>query len=266
MSRLPLPLPPPQHPYRWICAAVAACAAFNAAIGAIPLKSEAAYFAKLGVYAGEYITVAIWCSWGSASHLFRLGTGALVGVVWMTASALGFFVQFPDRFGQYSGDRQKMLTLVPLALTITMLPLYVLRSWRWRLQLSPPVSLWSSLAVWLMLAAISAAMIGCFLGVRSGGDNLILTVLVGVVLGAYALLVAPSLTLAFLGKQFQVRWLFVAVTLVLVLGIALASRFAVPGPGAAPTYLYRPAFLFSLSLIAPVLIAFLIWRVAGMRY
>jgi hypothetical protein len=163
----------------------------------------------------------------------------------MTASALGFVIQFPDRFGQYSGDLQVMLTVVPLALTITMLPLYVLRSWRWRLQLSPPVSLWSSLTVWLMLAAISAAMIGCFLGVRSGGDNLILTARVRVVLGAYALLVAPSLTLAFLSKQFQVRWLFVAFTLVSVLGIALASRFPVPGAGAAPTYLYHPAFLLA---------------------
>jgi hypothetical protein len=45
-----------------MCAAIAACAAFNAALGAIHLKGEAAYFAKLGVYAGEYITLAIWCS------------------------------------------------------------------------------------------------------------------------------------------------------------------------------------------------------------
>lgn len=266
MNRLPLPLPPPQRPYRWICAGVAACAAFNAAIGAIPLKGEAAYFAKLGIYAGEYITLAIWCSLGSASHLFRLSTGALVGVVWITAGLLGLFIQFPDRFGQYSGDLRRMLTVAPLALTITMLPLYVLRSWRWGLQLSPPVSLWSSLTVWLMLAATSAAMIGCFVGVRQGGDNLIVTALVGKVLGAYALLVAPSLTLAFLGKQLQVRWVFAAFTLVSALGIALASRSAVPGPGAAPTYLYGPALLFSLSLIAPVLIAFLTWRLAGMRY
>jgi len=245
---------------------VAAGTLVNVLLGALDAPLHIREDVKWGVYAAEYMTLVIWCSWGTGSQVFRLIAGIVVGALWMPASWIGYWIASPDRMGHYTHEMQQMLTVVPPAFVISMVPLCVMRWCGWRF-FSPqsPVPRASPLA-WIILVAFVIGMLACFSVDRWAADDLVLSRTVGLLLGAVVAIVAPCFTLAFLGTQLKVQWILLALILVPVPGLGFASQFAMPGPGANAVFAYGPALVASLSSMVPVTIAFWVLRIAGLRY
>lgn len=247
-------------------AAVAAGTLVHVLLGAWDAPSDTTSAVKWGMYAGGYMLLVIWCSWGTGSQSIRLIAGIVVGGLWMPASWIGFWIASPDRIGQYTHEMQQMLTVVPPAFMISMLPLCVMRWCGWRFCSSPSSAFGRSPLAWVTLAAVAVGMLACFSADRWAADDLVLSCVVGLLLGAVVAIVAPFLALALLGPHLKVQWMLIALILVSVPGVIFASHFAIPGPGANAVYAYGPALVASIASMVPVTLAFWIWRLAGLRY
>jgi len=159
-----------------------------------------------------------------------------------------------------------MLTVVPPAFAISMVPLYVMRWCGWRFfSTQSPAPRLSPLA-WILLVAFAVGVLACFSVDRWAADDLALSHTIGLSLSAVVAVVAPSFTLAFLGTQLKVQWILLALILVPVQGLGIATRFGMPGPGGTAVHAYSGALVASLASMVPVTIAFWVLRIAGLRY
>ena len=245
----------------WICIVV--CAVANCVLAALHPTSFL-YEVRYATYASECLILAIWGAWGLGSHVSRLNAVAWVGILWMASTWVEYAISRPRDLITYH-PWLEMLTVAPLAFAITVAPLVIMRTWDWRFYHSAAfVRRCPSLQKWL-LAALAAATATAMLRARVIRDDLLTSVLVGGVLGPVALILAITLSLAFLARRVNLWWLLATTVLVPLPGLALASVFTLPGPGAGPVYYYVPAVLLSLMAMLPVVIAFVVWRIAGIR-
>jgi len=249
-------------PHHVLWAVIPVGVAFNIAFGAFAPRF-APEFVKLGVYAGEFLALAIWGSWGPGPHATRFCAATVTGGVWMLASWTAWFV-FQMHDGVYGRELEQMLTLVPPAFAISTLPMWFMRVFGWRFHW--PCSVLptkSPLFFRFLVAVLPAVWFRLSVGLIRQED-LFWFPIVGLMLGAIALFVAPCLSLALLGKELKLWWLVPGLVLAPAPGLVLASRFPVPSGGGS-AYLYDYAFVGCVTALVIMMLAFMFWRWIGIR-
>jgi hypothetical protein len=258
----------PNAASRWVpwSAALAAVAIVNMALGSLAYTSDLVWSLKWGLYAGEYLLLAIWGSWGIGGHLRRITTIAWIGIIWMLASWIGFGIANPQHVFSYTHEMQQMFTVVPLAFAISTFPLWIMRIGNWRFHGTPVLAHHASSLDGSAIAVFAVVTFFCFHADRYVSDDLFLSAIIGPLLGAVALGLAPLLSLAFLGNRVNVCWSLPALILATVPGLAFASVFAMPGPGAAVNYFYFESVVVSCCAFFAATVAFFFWRSMGIRH
>ena len=249
-------------PHQVLWAVLPVGVAFNIVFGAVA-PQFAPEFVKLGVYAGEFLALAVWVSWGPGPHATRLCAATVTGVAWMLASWTAWFVlQMHD--GVYGRELEQMLTLVPPAFTLSTLPMWFMRMCGWRFHWMSSESPSTPPLVLRLLAPI-LPIVWFRLSIDFlQHDDLFWFPILGLLLGAVAILVAPCLSLAFLSKELRPWWVVPACILVSAPGLVLASQFPIPSGGGS-AYLYDSAVVASVTALVTMMVAFVFWRWIGVR-
>ena len=261
--------PPPAvsvAPVQWPAvtwAAVPAGTLVNVLLGAWDAPSDIMIAVKWGIYAGEYMLLVIWVSWGPGPHASRFCATIVTGSFWMLASWTAWFA-FRMRHGVFGRELEQMLTLVPPAFAISTILIWSMRMWGWRFHwprvVSPPPF---PLAIRFLAFVLPAVWFRLSVGFFQQ-DDLLWSAVLGLLLGAVALLAAPWLSLAFLAKDLKPWWLLPAFVLVPAPGLVLASQFPIPSGGGS-AHLYDSAFVASVTALAMMTLAFMLWRWIGIR-
>jgi len=246
------------HTMLWFALPVGAI--FNVALGALAPPFD---LLNWGVYAGEYLALAIWASWGPGPHASRLCATAVTGSVWMLTSWSAWFA-FRVHHGLLGLELEHMLTVVPPAFAISTSLMWALRLWGWRFHWPRVLSLPASpLAIRFLACVLPAVWFRVSIGLFQQGD-LFWSAVLGVLLGTFALVVAPWLAVAFLGKKLRPWWLLPASVLSPAPGLMLAAQFPIPSGGGS-THLYSTAVVASVTALVITILAFLFWRRIGIR-
>jgi len=247
-------------PHKVLWAALPMGAVVNIAVGAL---SPPLNMLNWGVYSGEYLALAIWASWGPGPHASRFCATAVTGSVWILASWTAWFA-FRVHHGFLGLEPEHMLTIVPPAFAISGILMWAMRMWRWRFHwprvASPPTS---PLAFRFLASVLPALWFRLSVDRFQQGD-LFWSAVLGVLLGTLALVVAPWLSVALLGKQLRPLWLLPALVLAPAPGLVLASQFPIPSGGGS-AHLYGTAVVESVTALGMTILAFLFWRWIGIR-
>jgi hypothetical protein len=244
---------------------VAAGTLVNVLLSALDAPLHIMEVVKWGIYAAEYMMLVIWCSWGTGSQVFRLIAGIAVGALWMPASWIGYWIASPDRMGHYTHEMQQMLTVVPPAFAISMVPLCVMRWLGWRFFSHQSHAPLASPLAWVLLVAFAVGMLTCFYVDRWVGDDLVLSCTIGLVLGAIAAATAPLLSWGFLGHSIRPSFILLAWLPPVPIALLACGFFGYLGLEGIAGETTFAAVVAAIVAIGCLFMIFLCWRVAGLR-
>jgi hypothetical protein len=232
---------------------------------------DAFWSVNWGIYAGEYLVVAIWVAWGRGSFFWRVGNGLLFGGAWGLCSWLGFIAdQGRDAF-VWRQEMLQSLYVPPIALAITTFPLALFRIFRnWQFLLpktGPKRSQQITLKqIWLGISVLSIGIICLtWLPHRRMMDDVLVAAVVGVTTGLLALGICPLIVTGLLQTRLRLPLLLIPGFLAVLIPWGVAQMFPMPGPGAATVYPVLIAILLGITALAFLVAAVLVWRAAGYR-
>lgn len=186
----------------------------------------------------------------------------------MVAGWIGYGISNPKNAFDFSHEKLKIFTVLPISLLIVVLPLLHLRRYNWSFKRRDGMKYRDGSLQFLSIAIFVVAIVGSYyVDYRYGGalSDIAIGSIIGIVLCIYSLLVVPLLALALLRGRLHL-WLLVPVFAITALIAYLISiLIAVPGAGGAPAPILGIALTGSFATLVPLIVAFSLWRAASFR-
>ena len=201
----------------------------NAILGAMNSGSDLQAFTKWGIYAGEYVALVTWFTWGNGSLIGRLALVAWLGTAWMLSVWCGYGIArgTPAAFA-YSTEFRYVFNVIPLAFLLSSIPMLCLSKW-WAFQTTEARQKRPT----LLIASLIPIVVSIGLAYMKTTDlawEFFYSVVIGIVLGSLAAVTAPTLSIAILGDYIKPRFIMLAAVAACTPGIFARWSFSRPRP------------------------------------